>query len=231
MPDADAVPGERGRSRSQTVSLVIVALIAVLAGILIGRISDREQSSTPEPGSVDVGFAQDMSVHHAQAVEMSGLALTRSGAPEIRSLAYDVVTSQQSQIGTMQGWLRMWNRPAIDAETSMRWMPPTGEGHSMGSAPTEPAAARMPGMASPDELRTLRQASGTEFDALYLQLLLRHHEGGIPMAEYARGNAVTAIVREFADRVAQTQTAESQSLRQLLEARGRPPLPLDQPHR
>jgi len=227
-PENAAAPTVRRGLGGSTTLVVLAVLIALLSGVLIGRLTNQSEQAVPEPGRVDVGFAQDMSAHHAQAVEMSGIALARSVTPEVRTLAYDVATSQQSQIGTMQGWLRWWNRPAVNAEAPMQWMDQgSGAGHSM---PGQNGSA-MPGMATPDELRTLRQTSGSDFDALYLRLLLRHHEGGLPMADYARVNAETALVAEFADRIGQTQTAESDSIRQLLAMRDLGPLPLEQPHR
>lgn len=195
-----------------------------------------------EAATVDVGFAQDMSVHHRQAVLMAGWARERSTDPAIRSLAFDIETSQLEQIGRMQGWLSLWNAPPLPAGRSMSWMAgassmpamahaesaatgsaPAGDA-SGGSAPAGEAPA-MPGMASPAELERLRTAGAAPFDVLFLQLMLRHHQGGLAMARYAADHAETPQVRNLAQQIVVSQGAESEYLAQLLAQRGTQPLP------
>jgi uncharacterized protein (DUF305 family) len=83
----------------------------------------------------------------------------------------------------------------------------------------------MPGMASPAELKRLRTASGAPFDVLFLQLMLRHHQGGLPMARYAAEHAKTPQVRNLAQQIAASQGSEAEYLTQLLAQRGAQPLP------
>jgi uncharacterized protein (DUF305 family) len=182
-----------------------------------------------EGGTVDVGFAQDMSVHHRQAVLMAGLARDRSTDPAIRLLAFDIETNQLQQIGQMQGWLSLWNAAALPTGRYMTWMPNSdsmpgmaGMTHGDGSA----GVAMMPGMASPAELNQLRAANGTQFDILFLQLMLRHHQGGAPMAQYAAQHGEMAQVRNLAEKMVVSQGAESDYMIQLLAQRGAQPLPL-----
>lgn len=219
--------------------LVVGVVIALLIGIIIGlwakgRIENTSQG-LPPVSAVEVGFAQDMSVHHGQAVEMSSLALVNTTDPAIRTLAYDVVTTQQSQIGMMQGWLSLWDRPARSTGEYMEWMPSTSSSmtHSMpgmstgqSDSDTNPSAA-MPGMASPVELAELRALTGPAFEIRYLQLLLRHHQGGIPMAQYTADNADLPVVTNLARQIAATQQTESTALRELLAVRGAQPIPMN----
>ena len=157
-----AETGPRSRPRALLIGLAVTAL--VLSGVLIGVLltPDSARVAVPASNSVDVGFAQDMSVHHNQAIEMSAMALGRSTDPVIRTLAFDVLTSQQSQVGTMQGWLTLWDRPYLPDGPTMTWM--TGAS-STGGHPMDMSASAndsgqdatsMPGMASTAELTALR---------------------------------------------------------------------------
>ncbi|MDQ3906325.1 MAG: DUF305 domain-containing protein [Actinomycetota bacterium] len=214
--------------RVMLVSAAMVAMLILGAAMgtsfpLVGGLWAQ-----PEGGTVDVGFAQDMSVHHRQAVLMAGLARDRSTDPTIRLLAFDIETNQLQQIGQMQGWLSLWNAAALPTGRYMTWMPNSdsmtgmaGMAHGDGSA----GMATMPGMASPADLDQLRAASGTQFDVLFLQLMLRHHQGGAPMAQYAAQHGEMAQVRNLAEKVVISQGAESDYMTQLLAQRGAQPLP------
>ncbi|MEU1985509.1 DUF305 domain-containing protein [Nocardia sp. NPDC019395] len=220
--------GWRAQLRAQRVPLLIIGAIALLvagfgAGVLLAP--DSADGDTPA-GPVDIGFAQDMSAHHAQAVEMSGIALTGSTDPEVRRLAYDILTTQQSQIGRMQGWLQIWDAPARATGGYMAWMPQdehAGHGHDHGPA----GMATMPGMASTDDLRRLRAAQGPELDTLFLQLMLRHHQGGVPMLEYGAEHAETTEIQTLAGQMLPAQAGESRLMTKMLTDRGAEPLPLN----
>lgn len=84
----------------------------------------------------------------------------------------------------------------------------------------------MPGMASPRTLR-LRAAEGLQLDTLFLQLMLRHHEGGLPMMEYAAADATEGPVRSLAQTMVNTQQSESKLMTDMLAARGAMPLPMN----
>ncbi|WP_330234116.1 DUF305 domain-containing protein [Nocardia sp. NBC_00508] len=231
-PDnAEAESGLGGQFHRQRTALVILgALGAILIGFAIGVLAriPLDSSTEPDPGPVDVGFSQDMSAHHAQAVEMAGVVLVRSTDTEVRRLAYDILTTQQSQIGRMQGWLQLWGEPAQGVDGFMGWMtePMGSHDHSETSSPhhSGPVAA-MPGMATPTELAALRQATGPALDTMFLQLMLRHHEGGLPMIDYAAQHADTTAVRTLADTMAKTQRGESALMTTMLTTRGATPLP------
>nr|WP_198428517.1 DUF305 domain-containing protein [Nocardia bovistercoris] len=223
--------------RQRTALVVLGAVGAILLGFAIGVLAriPLDGAKEPDPGTVDVGFTQDMSAHHAQAVEMAGVALLRSSDTEVRRLAYDIMTTQQAQVGRMQGWLQLWGKPAQSIDGYMGWMTDTrenghdhvgGADHGSGGGADHHAngpVATMPGMASAEDLATLRQTP--DVDRLFLQLMLRHHQGGLPMIEYAAQHAETTAVRTLATTMAATQTNESQLITTLLTARGGTPLP------
>ncbi len=225
-------PAATERPAARWVQLLVyggAALAVLLLGMALGLSLQRSGGAPTQPdaGAVDIGFAQDMSVHHRQAVLMAGLARERSSDPAIQSIAFDIETSQLEQIGRMQGWLSLWNAAALPTGRHMTWMtdahamPGMEHGGGSGTAGVE----TMPGMASPADLERLRASSGAEFDVLFLQLMLRHHQGGVPMAQYAAQHAETLQVRNLAEKIVASQSAESTYMAELIIKRGAEPLP------
>ncbi|KAA5832770.1 DUF305 domain-containing protein [Saccharopolyspora hirsuta] len=209
---------------------IFVAVAAALALLLLGaalglliRVPSFDRAE-PEPTPVDVGFAQDMTVHHQQAVTMATLARERAADVAVRQLAFDIETNQRDQIGRMQGWLSLWHQPAQATGPLMEWM--TAEGHDHGTAATGPSrgGGLMPGMASSAEMAHLQDLRGPDFDVYFLQLMLRHHEGGAPMADYGARHATIPAVRELAKNMLGSQSSESELMRTMLAQRGAQPL-------
>ena len=186
--------------------LALVLLVCAVAGAAITLLlADR----APGDDSAEAGFARDMMVHHAQAVEMAEVLRARTESEEMRTLAADIALTQQAQIGQMEGWLAVWRLPATRSEPAMTWM-----GH-----PTE---GRMPGMASPEEMIELREASPEEVDTRFLQLMIPHHEAAIPMAEAALEHSDRPEVERLAGAIVTSQEAEIEAMQDLLRSRGVP---------
>jgi uncharacterized protein (DUF305 family) len=197
------------------VAVVLAALlVGVLVGVLIGRTSDRDRgrdrAGLPGEGSVDVGYARDMGVHHAQAVEMAELLRDRTDDEDLRRIAADIALTQQAQIGQMRGWLDIWGRPPTSVDPPMAWM---GHDHEPGQA------VPMPGMASDDEIAALTAARAAEAERLFLELMIRHHRGGVDMAAYAADHAGESVVRTLARGMAEAQAAEIAQLQDILDTR------------
>ncbi|MGB6049428.1 MAG: DUF305 domain-containing protein [Rhodococcus sp. (in: high G+C Gram-positive bacteria)] len=227
----------------QRAALLVLGLVAALAigfalGFLARTTTIGGDDSVPAADSVDVGFAQDMSVHHNQAIDMSAIALTSASDPLVRNLAFDMLTSQQNQVGQMQGWLAIWDRAPVGADGYMGWMTGSDHSHAMTDGDMTDgdmtdgdmtdgggSVSAMPGMASSDDLAGLRQATGIDVDVLFLQLMLRHHEGGLSMMEYAIDHAETPALVRLAESMVSTQESESTLMTQMLAARGAEPLP------
>ena len=151
-------------------ALVVGLLLGVVAGLLYRPLTD------PKDNSVEAGFLRDMSTHHAQAVEMSMIAHANSTDQAVVTLAGDIALTQQGQINYMQAWLRDWHLSPTSTQSPMAWMP---------GGPAEVVNGLMPGMATPDQLATLRKATGKQLDIQFLQLMRQHHLGGIHMAQEA----------------------------------------------
>jgi uncharacterized protein (DUF305 family) len=227
----------------------VVAAAVVLcsaAGFSVGLTVDRDRepvpaTAVPAEGSVEVGFARDMREHHAQAVTMSTLVRDATTDAEIRTLALDVLLTQQQQAGQLYGWISAWGLPQTSGDPPMRWMdtssrndPDAGEhgaGHTSDpAADTDPAPVgvartpgmKMPGMASGADLARLARLRGKAAERLYLQLMIPHHEGGVAMARRAAEQAGQRQVRVLAEAMVAAQTAELAALRELLAARGGP---------
>jgi uncharacterized protein (DUF305 family) len=228
MTDSEETSGSLLGSRGPLI-LGTAALVVLIVGAAIGMLINMSVSKTSSPpgtGSVDVGFAQDMRVHHLQAVTMSGITRDHTADSLIHSLAFDIESTQLAQSSEMTGWLTAWSQPELPPpdRAAMSWM--TGaSGHSHGAEGSAGGVARMPGMATSEELNRLKSATGQELDILFLQLMLRHHQGALPMAQYAADHAQVGYVKDLAQKMLSGQTAEVQLMVKMLAERGATPLP------
>jgi uncharacterized protein (DUF305 family) len=211
----------------RTAVIAAAVLSVLLLGAAVGLLIGLPKSATggaPTANSVDVGFAQDMALHHQQAVQIANTAREKTTNSEIKQLAFDIESNQLEQAGRMEGWLMLWGQPEQTPGPHLVWM--TGaEGEHHHGTPGSTGTDHMPGMASEEELGRLRSLSGQEFDVYFLQLMLRHHEGGTPMAQYAAEHASLPAVRTLAENIVRAQTNEATTMRQLLAERGAAPLP------
>ncbi|MGW5648256.1 DUF305 domain-containing protein [Saccharopolyspora sp. NPDC003752] len=203
--------------------LALCGLALVVGAALIGAASaappnshHHESGGGTMPSAVDVGFLQDMIVHHQQAVTMS--EMVRSGAGvEIAGLADVLRGNQLLEIGQMTGFLQVWDKPLISSSAPMGWMPGGAEGHQAHHDGSQDGA--MPGMATQDELNRLGELAGSAKEVYFLQLMVRHHQGGVHMADYAATHAATPQVKALAQRIAVEQSKESQQLTAFLSQR------------
>ena len=189
-------------------------LLVLTLGIAIGLL--LPQTRTPADASAEAGFARDMATHHAQAVEMSMIAYARTGNPEVATLAMDIALTQQTQIGIMSAWLNDWKLPPTGSRPAMAWMDKqkTKPGMRHGSSPTG-TATTMPGMATKDEIKQLRQATGPDLDIKFTDLMIRHHQGGITMVEDVLAAGPRAEVSDLAAQMRAGQEAEIAAMQSL----------------
>lgn len=170
-------------------------LLALLAGV--GAVLIYQRATLPGAGSVDVGFMQDMTTHHQQALEMASIAAEKASDPDVRSFAREILTFQAYENGYMEALLEDWGQwPYPQDRTAMAWM-------DMSSKPSE-----MPGMQSEADIAAMQEASGSDFDERFIKMMIDHHRGGIHMADYAAEHAEDPRVRSLAKRMATQQTGE-----------------------
>lgn len=207
-------PGAAGLRR--TLLAVIAVAVLVLAGTAGWLIGNSSSSGKAAPSAVDVGFAQDMSTHHVQAITMAAYERDNTTDSALKVLAYDIESSQNFQVGEMQGWLDEWGKSRNNPQP-MAWM---GDQHMVMGA-----GGLMPGMATPAQMNRLESLHGKALDVLFLQLMIHHHQGGLPMARYAVAHARDASVRTLAGAMISAQSAEIIQMEQTLRTLGASSLP------
>ena len=156
---------------------------------------------TTDPNQADIAFMQMMVPHHAQAVEMAELARRHAVDPGVRRLAARIRAAQGPEIVSMSAWLEEHGIPAAPEDGL--------SGHHGGSA-------QMMGMLTPAEMDALAAARGREFDRLFLEGMIGHHQGALRMANTVAVKGIDVRVLELAGDVSLTQNAEIAQLRQLL---------------
>jgi uncharacterized protein (DUF305 family) len=207
-----AVAGSARRWR-RAAGGAALALLIFVAGYATN--SARQVLNTPGDTSPEAGFARDMSTHHAQAVEMAMIAWQRASDPATRSMAYATATAQQDQIGVMRTWLADWHLLPTASRPAMAWIP--GGTRMIGPD------GRMPGMASQQELDRLAQASGTQEDVLFCQLMIRHHLGGLHMIDAVLAESRRPEVVALAQNMKTNQQIDIANMQHMLTDLGATP--------
>jgi uncharacterized protein (DUF305 family) len=156
------------------------------------QIESASGVNTSDFSGVDIMFAQMMIPHHQQAIDMSALAESRAMSPAVKALASKISAEQGPEIEQMRSWLKAANAP-------------TEMGHQMS----------MDGMLSDAELERLTNASGAEFDELFIIGMIAHHEGAIEMAQMVV-DSKNLEARELGAAIIKMQTLEIAELKALL---------------
>ncbi|MDH6207362.1 uncharacterized protein (DUF305 family) [Aurantimicrobium minutum] len=162
-------------------------------GMMDGDMMGNNKSASAFSGT-DIMFAQMMIPHHQQAVDMSTLAETHTTNPEILALAKQIKDAQAPEIKQMTAWI----------ESSGAGM---DMGHDMG----------MGGMLTEEQMTALGNAQGAEFDKLYLEGMIGHHEGALQMAKMIE-NSSNSEAKTLASNVISSQSAEIEKMKQMLAA-------------
>ena len=160
---------------------------------------------------IDSGFARSMLLHHAQAIHMS-MMMQNSASPEIQGLAQSIAMKQTREMGVMEGWLTAWNEPVMLAGQPMTWVEEAKNVRHLDDqlyqARCIAEGGKMAGLATPEQLDQLKQASGTEKEILFLELMLAHHRAALPMAWFANRNGDSSLVKALAISMVREQGME-----------------------
>jgi len=204
--------------------------VALTAGTLLftlaacgddGDSKDAHAEQTAANGDVfnnaDVDFATAMIPHHAQALVMVDLTRGRELSPQVRQLAEEIQAAQGPEIEKMVDWLTEWDEPVpetmrdhVNAEDSDGM-----GGHDMGGMDDE-SDSGMPGMMTDEDLADLESAQGQEFEDMWLQMMIEHHEGAIEMAQDEQADGVFKPAINLAESIETSQQAEIDHMRELL---------------
>ena len=204
------------RIKSVAGAATALTVALVLSGCAGQNVPGTTANSTPAPTSTpaaspqasvehnqaDITFAQGMLPHHQQAVEMSKLAAERAGSDDVRRLATEVEQAQGPEIATMRGFLAAWGAPASGG---MAGMGHETVGHD-----------GMAGMMTEDQMRRLQQADGVDFDRMFLEMMIAHHDGAVQMAQTELANGVNPEATTLAQTIIDAQRTEITEMRSLL---------------
>ena len=156
--------------------------------------------------NADVKFLQGMIVHHEQAILMSEMADIRTNNKTILDLAKRIDASQKDEINFMESWLK-------DRDEFNNVSNNSHQNHKMH------ASMNMEGMATPKQLDDLRNSNSTDFDRLFLKLMINHHDGALEMVEELKkypGNAYDPILNEFVSDLINDQGVEIERMNVIL---------------
>ncbi|MDH6517651.1 uncharacterized protein (DUF305 family) [Streptomyces sp. SAI-135] len=150
----------------------------------------------------DVDFAQGMIPHHQQALQMAKMAKSQASSAEVKDLAARIEKAQDPEIETMSGWLEAWGEDVPSA------MPGMDHG--------DDSSSDMPGMMGTEDMDKLMDASGKDFDTMFLTMMVEHHEGAVKMATTEKDNGQYGPAKELAGDIITAQTAEIAEMNKLL---------------
>ena len=171
---------------------------ALLSMLMATRSVDAAAEGTPSVA--DIGFLQDMSVHHLQAVAMCRRVLGRDTGDAVQAAATEVLENQAMEVGQMQAWLADWGASTVPPSTVMGWM-----GANQGAGMP---VSMMPGYATDEQLLSLSTLDGLHRGRQWLELMRAHHVGGVMMASQATDLASSTKVTRLAALQVVTQNYE-----------------------
>jgi len=160
--------------------------------------------ATGDKNEADVSFATMMIPHHAQAVAMADLALTRATNSTAKAIAPKIKAAQGPEITLMSGWLTGWGEPipSSDEGSDMAGMPGMGE--------------QTGGMMSAEQMTDLGAAAGPAFDRMFLEMMVEHHQGAVAMAKDELAKGANPEAKKLAQAVIDGQSAEIAEMRSAL---------------
>jgi len=190
------------------LSTGVLSLALVLTGCTDASAPTGEATSSSEAPNAAATEADEMFVtmmipHHQQAVEMSDMVLAKDSLdPRVADLAEQIKQAQGPEIDRMRGWLEDWG---------VEYDPDATEDMDHGSM-----GGSMDGMMSEEDMAALESADAAEASRLFLEQMIKHHEGAVDMAETALEDAKNPDVLELAQQVIDDQTAEISTMQALL---------------
>ena len=176
----------------------------------------QTEVSTTEHNEADVAFATDMIQHHAQALSMVDLTLDRPLDPEVQALAEDVRAAQAPEIETMADWLTKWGE---EVPETMRDHANSGDDTGdMSDTMDNMDHGDMPGTMTAEDMDALENASDAEFQDMWLEMMVEHHEGAVEMAETEQADGQFKDAVDLAGQIVDAQKQEIDAMKDLLDS-------------
>ncbi|PKH37868.1 Uncharacterized conserved protein, DUF305 family [Nocardioides alpinus] len=199
------------RALSALTLTTALALTAAACGNDDASTDTSSEVSTTEHNDADVEFASNMLQHHAQALAMVDLTIDRTLDPEVQQLAEQIRDAQAPEIETFTDWLTDW-----DEEVPETVRDHANAGHDMDDMGDSMNDENMPGMMSSDDMSALEDASDGEFQTMWLEMMIEHHEGAVEMAKTEQGDGRYKDAVDLAGNIVTSQTAEIETMKGLL---------------
>jgi uncharacterized protein (DUF305 family) len=173
-----------------------------------------KDSTTKDYTPADVHFMSGMIYHHAQAVMIAGWAPSHGASPSVRTLCERIVAGQTDEINLLSRWLADRHEAVPHPDPEHMMMP------GMAGMPGMDSMHMMPGMLTAEQLQQLDRARGTDFDHLFLRLMIQHHQGAITMVNdlFAASGGEEEPVYKMATGVFADQTTEIERMQRMLAA-------------
>ncbi|WP_236540754.1 DUF305 domain-containing protein [Spiractinospora alimapuensis] len=187
-------------------------------------LADVQDATDIAHNETDADFMHRMVAHHEQALEMTDLVESRHDDPSIDTIAERMSVGQQGEIELMEAWLELnVYAPARDSPAHRNYCGLDLEGahHDTEDCVTlDHTHEDMEGMLTPEQMDELTDASGTEFDELFVEYMVQHHEGAIVMAEEVLRDGEHPVVYNLASEMALEQAVEITRLQGILTEDG-----------
>jgi len=171
------------------------------SGAMKGSAAAGATPATGAKAGADVDFATMMIPHHAQAIAMADMALKQATDAKVKAVAARIKAAQGPEVVRMTGWLTGWGAPLPKAE----------DAHGMSGM-----GADTGGMMSADEMAELDRATGPAFDRMWLQMMVRHHQGAVAMATTELAKGANPEGKQLAQSIIDSQTVEIAELNKIL---------------
>lgn len=167
--------------------------------------TDHEHPTSSAEGEAphnadDISFATNMIPHHQQAVDLTELVPTRTDNAALIDLASRIAEEQTPEIQTMQAMLVSWGQD-VDA-------PADHSGHA--------GMEGMQGMVDTETMTRLESLNGAEFDTLWLESMIAHHQGAIEMAKAEIAHGESGDAKTLAEHIVSAQQAEITEMNEML---------------
>ncbi|MEU7824790.1 DUF305 domain-containing protein [Catellatospora sp. NPDC049133] len=200
------------RTVALTAALITASTVVGCAGTQTTQSAPVPAVAQPSPtqqfNDTDVQFLQQMIPHHQQALMMAQMAAQKAADADVKQLAVEIEQEQKPEIEQMSAWLQQWGKP----------VPSMGPGMALPSMSPPMGRGMMPSMGPMPDMGQMQNMTGEQFDQMFLQMMIAHHEDAVAMAKAEIAGGANPAVKQLAAKIQASQTAQIQQMRQMLGA-------------